>query len=87
MHASDFRLFSDIYVSQCSAATRFKCDRIFNKLLYCKFTNESVSEKNCENQSKFDEVMGNSRVACFFFDSQCIYENAKMINTREINVM
>jgi len=22
-----------------------------------------------------------------FFDSQCIYENAKMINTREINVM
>jgi len=38
-------LFSDIGVLQGSVATRIRCDGIFSKKLYCKFSDESVMEK------------------------------------------
>jgi len=31
----------------------------------CKFTSESVSEKNCENRLTFGEIMGKSLVSRF----------------------
>jgi len=38
-------LFSDSGVLQGSVATRIRCDGIFSKKLYCKFSDESVMEK------------------------------------------
>jgi len=44
MHASDFRWFSDVDVSQGSAATRLRCGAIDNDD-FCIFTSESVDDK------------------------------------------
>ena len=59
-------IFLNINVSQGSVATCLRCGRT------CKFTTESVSEKNCENQLVFDEFAGKSiDPSGSFFDSKC----------------
>ena len=35
-------------------------------ITFCKFANECVSEKNCDNRLTFGKVTGKSMVSCFF---------------------
>jgi len=65
MRASNFRQFSDIDVSQGSAATPLRCGGIINDSSIA----HSVMNPlwiNFENRSIFGEVMDNIVVDCFF---------------------
>jgi len=69
MHASNFRYFSDIDVSQGSSATRLRCGGIVNEVMLhiyywiCHW-------KNFENRSIFWRSYG-QYYGGLFFDSQC----------------
>ena len=77
MRASDFRYFSDIDVSQGSAATHLRCGGIVNDTSVA-YLPINLSVKKCENRSTFGKVMDNIIVAGFF-DSQCIYNYSQQV--------
>jgi len=54
--------------ARISVATCLRCDWIFNDEFIANLA-VSILVKKCGDQSTFDEVMGNSIVACFFIHS------------------
>jgi len=61
-------LFSDIDVSQGSAATRTRCDGIFDNSFIANFL-ENLAVRNFENRLRFDEVTRTSSMSRFSWDA------------------
>jgi len=64
IHISDYRQFSDFYISQGSVAT---CQVWWDISIRfcCKFTTKCVAAKFFKNRLTFGKVMGKSLVSCF----------------------